>query len=134
MYFDGSFILNGAGGGVVLISPRGDRLLFVIPLLFISPNNMVEYEALINGLCFATELGVQHLYIRGDSELIVNQVMGELIYRDSYMAAYRHEFRNLQEKFHCFKLHHILWPDNEAVDTLTRLGSSSEPPPPGIFT
>jgi hypothetical protein len=24
IYFDGSFTLNGAGGGVVLISPKGD--------------------------------------------------------------------------------------------------------------
>jgi hypothetical protein len=30
MYFDGSFMLNGARGGIVLISPMGDRLLFVI--------------------------------------------------------------------------------------------------------
>jgi hypothetical protein len=30
MYFDGSFMLIGAGGRIVLISPMGDRLLFVI--------------------------------------------------------------------------------------------------------
>jgi hypothetical protein len=30
MYFDGSFTLNGVGGGVVLIYPKGDQLLYVI--------------------------------------------------------------------------------------------------------
>jgi hypothetical protein len=30
MYFDGSFTLNGAEGGVVLIFPKGDRLLYII--------------------------------------------------------------------------------------------------------
>jgi hypothetical protein len=30
MYFDGSFTLNGAAGGIVLISPKGDRLLYII--------------------------------------------------------------------------------------------------------
>jgi hypothetical protein len=30
MYFDGSFTLNGVVGGVVLISPKGDWLLYVI--------------------------------------------------------------------------------------------------------
>jgi hypothetical protein len=30
MYFDDSFSLNGVGGGVVLISPKGDRLLYLI--------------------------------------------------------------------------------------------------------
>jgi ribonuclease HI len=76
MYFDGSFTLNGAGGGVVLISPKGDRLLYIIRLHFCATNNVVEYEALINSLHITTELGIQRLYIRGDSELVVNQVMG----------------------------------------------------------
>jgi hypothetical protein len=40
----------------------------------------------------------------------------------------------LEEKFDGFELHHILWRDNEAADALARLGSSREPPPPGMFT
>ena len=35
----------------------------------------MEYEALINGLCIAIELGLMWLYVRGDSELVVDQVM-----------------------------------------------------------
>jgi ribonuclease HI len=58
MYFDGSFTLNSDGGGIVLISPKGDRLLYIIQLHFRATNNMVEYEALVNGLRIATELGV----------------------------------------------------------------------------
>jgi ribonuclease HI len=49
MYFNGSYTLNGAGGGVVLISRKGDRLLYVIRLHCRATNNVVEYEALING-------------------------------------------------------------------------------------
>jgi hypothetical protein len=78
MYFDGSFILNGAGGGMVLISPKRDRLLYVMRLHFHVTNNVVEYEALVNDLCIAVELGVQRLYICGDSERTINQVMGQL--------------------------------------------------------
>jgi ribonuclease HI len=63
MYFDGSFTLNGAGGGVVLISPKGDRLLYVIRPYFHTTNNEAEYEALVNGLYIAAELRVQRLYI-----------------------------------------------------------------------
>jgi hypothetical protein len=74
------------------------------------------------------------LYIREDSELIINQVMGESNYRDSRMAAYRQEVRRLEEKFDGFELHHIPRRDNEATDALTRLGLSCEPPPPGVFT
>jgi ribonuclease HI len=58
MYFDGSFTLNRARGGIVLISPKGDRLLYVIQLHFYVTNNVAEYEALINGLRITAELGV----------------------------------------------------------------------------
>jgi ribonuclease HI len=70
-------------------------------------NNVAEYKALINVLRITAELGIQRLYIRGDSESVVYQVMGESNYRDSYMVAYRHEVRRL-EKFDGFELHHIL--------------------------
>jgi ribonuclease HI len=71
MYFDGSFILNGVRGGIVLISPKGDQLLYVIRLHFHAIYNVAEYEALINVMCITTELRVQRLYIRDDSELII---------------------------------------------------------------
>jgi hypothetical protein len=46
MYFDVSFTLNRVGGGVVQISPKGDRFLYVIQLHFRVANNV----ALVNGL------------------------------------------------------------------------------------
>jgi ribonuclease HI len=45
------------------------------------------HEALVNSLHITTELGVQRLYIRGDSELVLNQVMGESNCHDFCMAA-----------------------------------------------
>jgi ribonuclease HI len=108
MYFDGSYTLNGARGGVVLISPKGDQLLYMIQLYFRATNNVAKYKALVNSLCIAVELGVQRLYIHGDSELVVNQVMGESNCHDSHMAAYRQVVRKLEVKFDSFKLHHIL--------------------------
>ena len=57
MYFDGSVMAPGSGSGVVLISPNGSRLRYAIRLHFLASNNVVEYEALINGLRIAIELG-----------------------------------------------------------------------------
>jgi ribonuclease HI len=71
-------------------------------------NNVVEYEALIKGQRIASELGVQRLYIRSDSELVINQVIGESNCHDPRMMTYHHEVRNLEEKFNGFELHHIL--------------------------
>jgi ribonuclease HI len=73
----------------MLISPKGGRLLYVIWLHFRASNNVMEYEALVSDLRIIAKLGVQWLYIRGDSELIVEQVMGESSFHNSRMAAYR---------------------------------------------
>jgi ribonuclease HI len=92
----------------VLISFKGDRVLYVIRLHFCATNNVTEYEALVNGVRITVELGVQWLYIHGGSELIINQVMGESNCCDSCMAMYRQEVRKLEVKFDGFELHHIL--------------------------
>ena len=57
MYFDGSIMAPGSGAGVVLISPDGSRLRYAICLHFLASNNATKYEALINGLRIAIELG-----------------------------------------------------------------------------
>jgi hypothetical protein len=67
MYFDGSLMKTGAGAGLLFISPLGKHVLYVIRLHFPASNNMAEYEALVNGLRIAVELGVRRLDARGDS-------------------------------------------------------------------
>ena len=58
MYFDGSLMKNGAGTGIVFISPLGVRMRYMVRLHFPSSNIVAEYEALVNGLCIAIELGM----------------------------------------------------------------------------
>ena len=58
MYFDGSLRKNGAGAGIVFISPLRVRMRYMVRLHFLSSNNTAEYEALINGLRIAIELGI----------------------------------------------------------------------------
>ena len=77
MYVDGSIMAPRSGAGVVLISPERSRLRYAIRLHFSASNNTTEYEALINGLRITIELGATRLYVRGDSELVVDQVMKE---------------------------------------------------------
>ena len=88
MYFDGSIMALGSGARVVLISPDGGRLRYAIHLHFLASNNAVEYEALINGLRIAIKLGAPRLYVHGDSELVVDQVMKESSYKSPLMTAY----------------------------------------------
>jgi hypothetical protein len=66
---------HGRGGGIVLVSPSGDRLRYTIRLHFTASNNVAEYEALIHRLRIASDLGAWCIYVRGDSELVVDHVM-----------------------------------------------------------
>ena len=51
MYFDGSLMLQGAGVGVVLVSPNGNQMRYLLHLNFNgATNNIAEYEALLHGL------------------------------------------------------------------------------------
>ena len=55
MYFDGTLNLDGAGAGILFLSPRGEQLKYVLQLLFKVTNNMAKYEALIHSLRITRE-------------------------------------------------------------------------------
>ena len=56
---------------MVLKSPKGDKLSYVMQIHFNATNNVAEYEALLHGLHMAKELGVKRILCYGDSDLVV---------------------------------------------------------------
>ena len=64
MYFDGSLMKKGVGVRLVFVSPLRVHMRYMVHIHFPSSNNVVEYEALINGLCIAIELGIRRLDVR----------------------------------------------------------------------
>ena len=69
--FDGSLTLTSSGAGVVIISPTGEKLQYVIQLHFPMTNNVTEYEGLFARLRDAVAVGIKHLRVLGDSQLVV---------------------------------------------------------------
>jgi ribonuclease HI len=124
MYFYGSLMKTGEGAGLLFISPLGVHMRYVIRLHFAASNNVAEYEALIAGLRIAVELGVRHLDVRGDSQLVIDQVMKSSSCCDPKMEAYCKEVRRLEDKFHGLELNHVARRYNEAADELTKIASS----------
>ena len=61
MYFDGSLMKKGTGVGLVFVLPLRVCMRYMVRIHFPSSNNVAEYEALINGLCIAIELGIRWL-------------------------------------------------------------------------
>ena len=133
MYFDGSVMKTGAGAGLLFISPVGEHMRYVIRLHFLASNNMAEYEDLLSGLRIAIELGVKCLDMRGDSQLVIDQVMKESSCHDPKMEAYCKAVRRLEDKFDGLELNHVLCKYNEDADELAKITSGRATVPPNIF-
>jgi ribonuclease HI/transposase InsO family protein len=134
MYFDGSLMKTGAGASLLLISPLGKHLRYVIRLHFPASNNVAEYKALVNGLRIAVELGVRCLDARGDSQLVIDQVMKNSHCYDRKVEAYCDEVRRLEDKFYGLELNHVARRFNETADELAKIASGRTPVPPDVFS
>jgi hypothetical protein len=95
---------------------------------------VAEYEALVNGLRIAIELGVRRLDARGDSQLVIDQVMKNSHCHDRKMEAYYDEVRRLEDKFYGLGLNHIARRYNETANELAKIASGRTTVPPNVFS
>ena len=63
---DGFATKKVRGVEVVLISPEGEILKYVVRLQFSATNNEVKYEALLTGLSLAKALRAKNLIVQAD--------------------------------------------------------------------
>ena len=77
MHFNGSKMRTGLGAGIILTSPKGDKLKYTLQIYFAASNNVAEYEALIHGLRLAKAIGIRRILCYGDSNLVVQQFSGD---------------------------------------------------------
>jgi ribonuclease HI len=134
MYFDGSKRIQCAGAGVVLISPQGDKLKYVLRMSFRqASNNEAKYEALLHGMKMAKACGATRLKIFGESNLIVQQVMNKCDAISDNMTAYRNLYYYLEGTFDGCEVLHVSRASNEEADNLANIGSQCLPVPQGVF-
>jgi ribonuclease HI len=125
---------TGAGASLLFISPLGKHLRYVLRLHFPASNNVAKYETLVNGLRIAIELGVRRLDARGDSQLVIDQVMKNTHCCDPKMEAYCDEVRRLEDKFFGLELNHIARRYNETADELAKIASGRTTVPLDVFS
>ena len=75
--------------------------------MFDASNNETEYEALIVGLHLARDIGVSHIRVFSDSQLIVGQITREFDAKEDIMWAYRDIALPLARLFNTFHIKHI---------------------------
>jgi ribonuclease HI len=133
IYFDGSLNLEGTGAGVLLISPTGEPLKYVLQIFWKVSNNEAEYEALLHGLRLAASLGIKWLLVYDDSAVVINQVNKSWDRNKENMDAYCLEFRKLENKFYGLEFYHIVRNNNVAADVLSKLDSTRAQVLAGVF-
>jgi ribonuclease HI len=79
---------TGAGAGLLFMSPLREHMRYAVCLHYPTSNNMAEYEALLCGLRITIEIGIKRLDVRGDSQLVIDQVMKKASCHDDKMEAY----------------------------------------------
>jgi ribonuclease HI len=108
MYFDGSLIIDGAGAGILFISPTNEQLHYVLRIHFLASNNAAEYEACFHGLRIAVDLVIKRLYVHGDSALVINKLNKDWDTTSEKMDAYCKEIRMLEGKFYDIEYSHVV--------------------------
>jgi ribonuclease HI len=124
---------TGTGAGLLFVSPLGEHMRYAVRLHFLSSNNMAEYEALLCGLKISIEIGIKCLDVRGDSQLVIHQVMKNASCHNDKMEACCKVVRALEDKFYSIELNHVPRRYNEEADELAKIASGWITVPPNVF-
>ncbi len=120
LYVDGGSRGNPgpSGAGAVLIDPCGVTVKRLKKRLGIGTNNRAEYMALIMGLKAARALGLEHLNIFADSELMVRQVSGRYKVKSPVLKPLYAQVMVLLGSFKGVKIRHVPRASNKDADAL----------------
>ncbi|XP_024193523.1 uncharacterized protein LOC112197176 [Rosa chinensis] len=123
LFFDGSRTDTRVGAGIVLENPAGDRFSYSFQLAFRCTNNQAEYEALIIGLKVLLEMGLRDVQIRGDSQLVINQLQEKYHCASWLLVPYLNRAIELLDQFTDVDLEHIPRERNFAANELAQLAT-----------
>jgi ribonuclease HI len=85
-------------------------------------SNLAEYIGLFEGLTDALKIGCKHIKVFGDSELIINQVLGKFKCKKPTLKVYRNKIQELLKQFYTYELSHVSRNLNKEADAMCRKG------------
>ncbi|HAH07485.1 MAG TPA: ribonuclease H [Elusimicrobia bacterium] len=104
--------------GVVIQDEAGRALREAGRCLGEQTNNTAEYEALLEALRLAAELGGRRLKVRSDSQLLVRQFNGQYRVKNARLAGFLSEAHRLARGFERVELVHVPREENKRADEL----------------
>ncbi|GKA88541.1 reverse transcriptase domain-containing protein [Tanacetum coccineum] len=121
----GSSCTDGSGARVILTNPEGMEFTYALRFMFDATNNEAEYEALIDGLRIAEQMGMKNLQANVDSRLVANQVNITYVAKEADMIRYLEKVKALIGSFKVFTIKQIPRSENKKVDALSKIASTS---------
>jgi ribonuclease HI len=104
----------------VTVSPRGVVHEAAVRLEYECTNNQTEYELLVAGLEALLDMKAQNVEAYGDSQLVVNQILGESQCFDGVLNQYLERCMQLIGKLDTFRIEHMRREENEAANKLVQ--------------
>lgn len=123
-YFDGGARGNPgpAGYGVHIVDDQGNVLSEQHGSLGIATNNVAEYRGVIAALQWAVEHDVKSFTVRGDSQLIVEQMRGNYKVKNEGLKPLYLQARMLVMQIGDVRFEHVPREQNKDADRLSNLG------------
>lgn len=120
IYTDGACLGNPgpAGAGFVISDQKGVTLKEGCVPIGHGTNNVAEYQGVISALEAAAEMGLTHLLIRSDSELLCKQMSGQYRVKNPGLKRLHVQVRRLVERFEKVTFQHVRREKNEQADAL----------------
>ena len=121
---DGASNAQGSEAGLILTSPEGIDIEYVLKFGFHASNNEAKYEAVIAGLNLAHSLEVDQLEVYSDSQLVVRQIEDTYEAKSETMVLYLQKVRDLLKKFVLVQITHVPRTENSRADALAKLATA----------
>ena len=89
-------------------------------------NNYAEYYGMIIGLREAIKREIKDIYVEGDSDLVIKQMLGKYSVKSTNLLELFREAKKLQLQFNYINFKHIYRNKNERADELANIGVSNK--------
>lgn len=123
-YFDGGSRGNPgpAGWGAYIVDGNGAVLAELSGALGVATNNVAEYNGLIAALEWAVAQGLTELHVKGDSQLLVEQMRGNYRVKNEGLIPLYQKARTLVSRIGKVSFEHVRREHNKEADRLSNEG------------
>jgi ribonuclease HI len=124
LFFDGCSKGNpgSAGAGAVLYLDKEEIWATAAFVGAKETNNVAEYTGLVLGLAEATNRGIQHLVVKGDSKLVIEQMKGKYQVKAPNLMPLYQQAKQYSATFITIDFIHVYRNENKRADELSNQG------------